>query len=88
MGAKPLKQHTFTKDGVKHWIRIQRTGNIMPQPARIVIDKEYFSHVGGEYGMETKVIYDKTFADWDYAYGVYRETLKRVDKDSVKETKA
>lgn len=87
MSAKPIRQHSFTKDGVKHWSRIQRTGNIMPQPARIVVSKEYFSHVGGEYGMDIKDIYDKRFTDWQYAHAVYKEILCRADKGTVKITR-
>lgn len=85
MSAKPLRRHSFKKDGVNHWVRIQRTGNVMPQPARIVVSKEYFSHVGGEYGMETKDIYDRKFDDWDYAHAVYNEILRRADNGTVKE---
>lgn len=81
---KPIQRHTFTKDNVKHWIRIQRTGDVVPQPARIIIDKEYFSHVGGEYGLETTCTYDKKFEDWDYAHAVYNEILNRADAGSVK----
>ena len=79
MAAKPIKQATFTKDGAKHFIRIQRTGDKLPQPARIVVDKEYWEDVGGWKGWETITIYDRTFEDWDYAYAVYDKILSRAD---------
>ncbi|WDI05170.1 hypothetical protein PUW25_25515 (plasmid) [Paenibacillus urinalis] len=85
MGAKPIKRHTLTKDNVKHFSRIQRTGNVLPQPARIVVDKEYWEDVGGWRGWETTPIYDKVFHDWEYAYAVYDEILRRADPGSVKE---
>jgi len=57
----------------------------MPQPARIVIDKEYWEDVGGLKGWETLPIYDKTFENWDYAYTVYDEILSRADNGTVKQ---
>ncbi len=84
MGAKPIKRCHFTKDGVKHYARIQRTGNIMPQPARIVVEKEYWEHVGGEYGWETTTIYDKVFGDWDYAHAVFGAIVSRADPGTVR----
>ncbi|QHW35704.1 hypothetical protein GZH47_32955 (plasmid) [Paenibacillus rhizovicinus] len=87
MGAKPLRRCSFTKDSVKHYARLQRTGDRFPQPARIVVDKEYFEHVGGVYGMETVAIYDKIYEDWAYAHAVYDEILRRADPNSLKELK-
>lgn len=84
MGAKPIKRCSFEKDGIKHYARIQRTGNVMPQPARIVVDKEYWEHVGGWYGWETTPIYDKVFEDWDYAHAVYNEIVSRADPGTVR----
>ncbi len=83
MTKKPIKRHRFTKDSVKHYARIQRTGSSIPQPARIIIDKEIWSDVGGERGWETISIYDRTFDNWDYAYRVYDEILHRADPGSV-----
>ncbi|GAK42004.1 putative methyltransferase [Paenibacillus sp. TCA20] len=85
MGAKPIKRHFFTKDSVKHYSQIQRTGDILPKPARIIVSKDYWSDVGGWRGWETISIYDKKFEDWEYAYAVYDEILRRADPGSVKE---
>lgn len=85
MGAKPIKRCSFEKDGVKHYARIQRTGNVMPQPARIVIDKQYWdSTTFGGSGWDTRPIYDKVFEDWDYAYAVYNEIVSRADTGTVR----
>ncbi|MFU1797493.1 hypothetical protein ACM1RC_26745 [Paenibacillus azoreducens] len=85
MAAKPIKRCSFTIDNIKHFIRIQRTGDKMPQPARIVVDKEYWEDVGGWKGWETLAVYDKTFEDWDHAYSVYNEILNRADSGSIKQ---
>ena len=84
MSAKPLKSCTFTKGGVTHYVRIQRTGDKMPQPARIVVDKEYWEDVGGVKGWETVPIYDRIFEDWEYVFAIYDKIVSLADVGSVK----
>ncbi|MMZ47332.1 hypothetical protein D1872_89750 [compost metagenome] len=84
MGAKPIASHSFTKDEIIYYIRIQRTGDKLPQPARIVVGKRIWSDVGGWKGWEIVTVYDKNFDDWDYARKLYREILSRADGGSVK----
>lgn len=76
--AKPIKRDGFMKDGYKHSIRIQQTGDKLPRPARIVINLFYWDETGGLKGWEPKKIYDRIFEDWDYAYALYDEILKRA----------
>ncbi len=86
MGAKPIKRCSFKKDGIKFYLRIQRTGDKMPQPARIVMDKEFWdSTTFGGSGWDTVTAYDKTFDDWNVAYATYDRMLKEADANSIKE---
>lgn len=61
-------------------MRLKRTGNTLPQPARITVWKWYWEDVGGVKGWETTCIYDRTFDDWAYVHAVFNEILKRADK--------
>lgn len=76
---KYLRANIFHKNNKKHFIRMQKTGNEMPQPARIIISYDFWCHVGGVRGWESKTIYDKVFEDWKYAHAIYDEILKRSD---------
>jgi hypothetical protein len=85
VAVKPLKRCSFMIDGTRHYARIQRTGDKIPQPARIVVLKEYWSDVGGWKGWDTVTIYDKTFEDWDRARAVYGDILRWADEGSIRE---
>ncbi|WNO29855.1 hypothetical protein [Bacillus phage SDFMU_Pbc] len=74
------REASFCKDGSSYFMRLKRTGTTLPQPARIVILKWYWEHVGGIQGWETTCIYDRTFEDWEYAHAVFNEILKRSDE--------
>jgi len=84
--SKLYRNDSFEKDGANHFLRIQPTGNSIPQPARIILKKEYWEDVGGLKGWETTVIYDKTFEDWAYAYAyaVYNEILRRSGRKPIR----
>lgn len=74
------REASFRKDGSSYFMRLKRTGNTLPQPARITIWKWYWEHVGGVQGWETTRTYNRTFEDWAYAHAVFDEILRRADK--------
>jgi|GEM_PF-6982837 len=78
--ANILNSGTVMKDGIKYGVSIKRTGNDMPQPARIRVSYEYWDDTGGWRGWESKCIYDRDFEDWDYAYALFYKILSRGDK--------
>lgn len=77
---KVRKYAKFEKDGSIHYMNLKQTGDKVPRPARIRINKEFWEDVGGVKGWETTNIYDKVFEDWNYAYAVFDEIIKRADK--------
>ena len=77
MAKKYIRVDSFKRKGKHHTIRIQRTGNAMPQPARIIVSYLYWDDTGGWQGWESKVMYDRIFEDWNYAHALYDEILMR-----------
>lgn len=75
--AKAIRIDSFRYKGKDHTVRIQRTGDTMPQPARIIVTYNYWDDTGGWRGWESCSMYDRTFEDWKYAHAVYNEILKR-----------
>lgn len=77
MAKKYIRADSFKRKGTTYGIRMGRTGDKMPQPARIQVSFRYWDDTGGWRGWESKIMYDRIFEDWDYAHAVYDEILKR-----------
>lgn len=76
MAKNYIRIDSFERDGKHHTIWIKRTGNELPQPARINVSFLYWDETGGLKSQESKVMYDRVFEDWNYAHAVYDEILR------------
>lgn len=77
MAKKWIRADSFQRKGTTWGIRMHKTGDKMPQPARIIVSYRYWDDTGGLRGWESKKVYDRNFEDWNYAHAVYDEILRR-----------
>lgn len=75
--AKAIMVDTFRYKGKDHTVIIQRTGDTLPQPARIIVSYLYWDDTGGWRGWESYNMYDRIFENWEYAHAVYNEIVRR-----------